>query len=214
MANDSSILAWEIPWTEQPGRLQSMGSQNSWTQFSNLFSCPGVSNSLQPHELQHSRPPRPSPSPKACPSSHPLHQWCYPVISSSDAPFSFYPQSFPESGTFPMSQLFTSDEQNTGASASASVLPMNIQDWFPSGLTGLISLLSKGLPVFLQHHSLKASILRHSTFFKAQLSQRYVTTGKTIALTIWTFVNRVMSLLFNTLSRFVIAFLPRSKHLV
>ena len=105
-----------------------------------LFSCPVMSNSLQPHGLQHTRPPCPSPSPEVCLSSCPLHRWCHPALSSSDALFSFCPQSFPESGTFPM---FTSDDQNTGA--SASVLPTNIQGWFPLRLTDLISLLSRGL---------------------------------------------------------------------
>ena len=82
---------------------------------------------------------------EVCPSSCPLHQWCHPAISSSDALFAFCPQSLPASGTFPVSWLFTSDDQNTGASASASVFPMSIQGWFPLRLTGLISLLSKGL---------------------------------------------------------------------
>ena len=109
-----------------------------------LFSHPVISDSLRPHGLQHARPPHPSPSPGACPSSCSLHQWCHPAISSSEAPF-FCPQSFPASGTSPMSQLFTSDDQNTGASASASVPPTNIQGWLPSRLTGLISLTSKGL---------------------------------------------------------------------
>ena len=108
-----------------------------------LFSSPVMSDSLQPHGLQHARPSSTSPSPKVCPSS--MHWWCHPAISSSDAPFSFCPQSFPASGTFPMSRLFTSDYQNTGASASASVLPTSIQDWLPLRLTGLISFLSKGL---------------------------------------------------------------------
>ena len=105
--------------------------------------------------------------------------------------------------------------QSIGVSASASVLPMNIQGQFPLGLTGLISLLSKGLsrvPVgLLQYHSLKASLLWCSAFFMAQLLHPYMTTGKTIALIIWIFVSKVMSLLFNALSRFVVAFLPRSK---
>ena len=108
-----------------------------------LFSCPVVPNSLQPHGLQHARPPCPSPSPGVCPSSCSLHQWCRPAISSSDALFSFFPQSFPASGTFLMSRLFASDDQNSGA--SASVLPVNIQGWSPLRLTGFISLLSKGL---------------------------------------------------------------------
>ena len=101
-----------------------------------------------------------------------------------------------------------------GVSASASVLSMNIQDWFPLGWTGWISLQSKGLQSFLQHHSSKASILWCSAFFMAQLSHPYVTTGKTIALTRQMFVGKVMSLLFNMVSRLVIAFLPRSKHLL
>ena len=109
-----------------------------------LFSHLVMSNSLQPHGLQHARPPCPSPSLKVCPSSCPLHWWCFLGISSSDTLF-FCPQSFPVSGTFPMSQLFKSDDQNTGTSASASVLPTSIQGWFPLGLTGLISLLSQGL---------------------------------------------------------------------
>ena len=106
-----------------------------------------------------------------------------------------------------MSQFFTSSGQSIGVSASASVLPMNIQDWFPLGLTGLISLLSKGLSNLLQHHSSKASILRLSAFFMVQISHPYMTTEKNIALTGWTFVGKVMSLLFNMLSRLVIAFL-------
>ena len=108
-----------------------------------LFSSPVMSNSLWPHGLQHTRPPCPSPSPEVCPSSCPLHWWCHPAISFSDALFSFCPQSFPASGSFPMSQLFALDDQNTGA--SVSVLPKSIQGWFPLRLTGLISLLSKGL---------------------------------------------------------------------
>ena len=110
-----------------------------------MFSCPVVSDSLWPLGLQHETPPCSSPSPEVCPSSSSFCHWCSPAISSSDALFSFCPQSFPASGTFPMSRLFTSDDQNTGASASASVLPVNTQSWSPSQLTGLISLLSKGL---------------------------------------------------------------------
>ena len=110
-----------------------------------LFSCPVVSDSLGSHGLQHTRPLCPSPSPEVCPSSCPLHQWCHPAISPSDALFSFCPQSFPTSGTFPMSWLFASGDQNTGVSASASVIPMSIQGWFLLKLTCLISLLSKGL---------------------------------------------------------------------
>ena len=104
-----------------------------------------MSDSLWPHGLQHTRPPCLSPSPGVCLSSCLLHQWCHLAISSSDDLFSFYPQSFPASGTFPMSYLFTSDNLNTGVSASSSVFPVNIQDWSPLRLTGLIFLQSKRL---------------------------------------------------------------------
>ena len=120
------------------------------------------------------------------------------------------PQSLPASGSFPMSQLFASGDQSIGVSASASVLPMNSQDWFPLEQTGWISLQSNGLLSLLQHHSSKASILRRSAFFTVQLSHPYMTPGKTIALTRWTFVDKEMSLLFNMLYRLVITFLPRS----
>ena len=170
-----------------------------------------MSDSLQPHGLQHTRLPCPSPTPGACSNSCSLSRWCHPTISSSVVHFSFCFQSFPASGSFPRSQFYASGGQSTGVSASASVLPMNIQDWFPLGGTGWISLQSKGLSSFLQHHNSKASILWHSAFFIVQLLHPYVTTGKTIALTRWTFVGKVMSLLFNILSRLVIDFLPRSK---
>ena len=128
-------------------------------------------------------------------------------------PFSSHLQSFPASGSFPVSQLFALGGQSIGASASASVPLVNSQDWFPLGLTGLI-LQSKGLfKSLLQHHSSKASILQRSAF-TVQLSHPYMTTGKTIALTRWTFIGKVTSLLFNTLSTLVITFLPRSKHLL
>ena len=100
---------------------------------------------LQSHGLRHVRLPCPSPSPGACSNSCPLNQWCHPTISFSVTPFSSCPQSFPASGSFPMSQFFVSGGQSIGASSSASVLPMNKQDWFPLRLTGLISLQSKGL---------------------------------------------------------------------
>ena len=110
-----------------------------------LFSHSVVSDSLLPHGLQHARFPCPSPSPRACSNSCPLSQWCHPTVSSSVIPFSSCLQSFPASGSFPMSQLFTSGGHSIEASASALVLPMKIQGWFPLGLTGLISLQSKGL---------------------------------------------------------------------
>ena len=153
-----------------------------------LFSGSLMSNSLWPHGLQHARLPCPSPSPGACSNSCPLSQWCHPTISSSVVPFSSCPPSFPASGYFPVSQLFTSGGQSIGASASASVLPMNIQSWFPLGLTGLIALQSMGLKSLLQHHSSKAPILWCSAVFMVQLSLLYMTTGKTLALTTWIFV--------------------------
>ena len=109
------------------------------------FSHSVVSNSLWPHQLQHTRLPCQSPTPGACSNLCPLSRWCHPTISPSVIPFSSCLQSFPASGSSPMSQFFTSDGQNIGVSASASVLPMNIQDWFPLGLTDLIFLQSKGL---------------------------------------------------------------------
>ena len=159
------------------------------------FSHSVVSDSLRPHGLQHVRLPCPSPTPGAYSNSCPLSRWCHPTISSSVVPFSSLPQSFPASGPFPMSQLFTSGGQSLGVSASASVLPMNIQDWFPLGLSGLISLQSKGLSRVFSN----TTVQKHQ-FFGTQLSLEifhpYMTTGKTIALTRWTFISKVMSLLF------------------
>ena len=175
------------------------------------LSCSVVSNSLQPHGLQHARPPCPSPPAlRVCSNSCPLSRWCHPTISSSAIPFSCL-QSFPASGSFPMDQFFTSGDQSFsfGVSASASVLPMNIQDWFLLGLTGWISLQSKGLSRVFSN----TTVQKHQ-FSTVQISFPYMTTGETIALTRWTFVGKVMSLLFNMLPRLVIAFLPRSKHLL
>ena len=168
-----------------------------------------MSDSLQHHGLQHARIPYPSPIPGGYSNSCSSHWWCHPAIPSWVIPFSSRLQSFPASGSFPMSRFFASGGQSIGASASASVLPMNIQDWFPLGWTGWTSLLSKGLSRVFSNIT-----VQKYQFFGAQLSlwsnsYPYTTTGKT--LTIWTFVGKVMSLLFNTLSRFVIAFLPRSK---
>ena len=115
----------------------------AWSLLS--FSCQEVSNSLGPNELQHARLPCPSLSPWVCSNSCPLSQWCYPTILSSVAPFSSCSQSFLASGSFPVNQLFESGGQRIGASASASVLLMNIQGWYPLGLIGLISFMSKGL---------------------------------------------------------------------
>ena len=135
-------------------------------------------------------------------------------ISSSVVPLSSCLQSFPASVCFQM-RHFSSGGQSTRVSASASVLPMNIWDWFPSGLTGLISLQSKGLSrVFSNTTAQKHQFFGIQLSLQSQLSHPYVTTRKTIALTRWTFVDKVMSLLFNMLSRLVIAFVPRSKYLL
>ena len=139
-----------------------------------------MSNSLQPHGLQDTRIPCLSLSPRVCSISCPLNQWCYPVISSSVTPFSSCPPSFPASGSFPRSWLFASGGQSIGASASASVLPMNTQCWFPLELTVLISLLLKGLessPAQFQNiNSLMLSLM---------VQHPYMTTKKVTVLTIW-----------------------------
>ena len=128
-----------------PHRIEGKRCWMRSTEHSVQFSCSVVSYSLRPHEPQHARPPCPSPTPRVHPNPCPLSQWCHPTILSSVIPFSSCPQSFPASGSFPMSQLFSSGGQSIGVSALASVLPMNIQDRFPLGWTGWISLQSKGL---------------------------------------------------------------------
>ena len=129
------------------------------------FSRSVMSDCLWPHESQHARPPCPSPTPGVHRDSCPSNQWCHPAISSSVIPFSSCPQSLPASGSFQMSQLFASGGQSIGASASAWVLPMNIQDWFPLGWTGWISLQSKGLSGVFSN----TTVQKHQ-FFGAQLS--------------------------------------------
>ena len=188
-------------------------------QFSSVhFIHSVVSDSLQPHGLQHARPPCPSPTPgvypNSCPLSHDAIQPSHPLSSPSPPAFNLSQcqTHFSNESSF-QTELFTSGGQSIGVSASKSVLPMNIQDWFSLGWTGWLSLQSKGLSrVFsnttVQHYSSKASILRCSAFFITQQSHPYMTTGKTIALTRWTFFGKVMSLLFNMLSRLVIIFLP------
>ena len=211
----SSILAWRVPWTKEPGGLQPMGSQRvghdwaiehthrpfsglgfglrtyfSWFahlsdhysflwisnravllscscihQSSVQFSCSVVSDSLRPHGLQYTSLPCPSPTPGVYSNSCPSSQWCHPTVSSSVIPFSSHLQSFPASVSFPMNHFFTSGSQSIGASASASVLPMNIQDWFPLWLTGWISLQSKGLSRVFSN----TTVQKHQ-FFSTQLS--------------------------------------------
>ena len=159
--------------------------------FSVQFSHSVMSDSLPPHELQHTILPCPLQTPRASSNSCPSSRWCHPTISFFVVPFSSCLQSFSASGFFPKSQFFASGGQSIGVSASASVLPVNIQNWFPLGLTGLISLQSKGLSRVFS--SSKASVLQRSAFFTVLLSHPYMTTGKTIALTRWTFVGKVMS---------------------
>ena len=130
----------------------------SFMKSSVQFSHSVVSDSLQPHESQHARPPCPSPTPGVRSNSCPLSRWCHPPISSSVAPFSSCPQFFPASGSFPMSRLFIASSQSIGVSALASVLPMNIQSWFPIGLTGLIPLQSKGLSKVFSSTTIQKSI--------------------------------------------------------
>ena len=148
--------------------------------------CCSVAHScatLRPPGLQHTRLPYPLLSPGDCTNSCAWSWWCHPTIASSVTPFSSCRQSFPASESFPMGRLFTPGGQSIGTSALASVFPMNFLGWFPLGLTGLVSLLSKGLSrVFSSTHNSKASILQHSAFVMVWLSHPYMTTGKTVAL--------------------------------
>ena len=144
------------------------------------FSRSVVSDSLQPHEPQHTRPPCPSPPAGVYPNSCPLSQWCHPTISSSVIPFSSCPQSFPASGSFQMNQLFASGSQSTGVSAWTSVLPMHTQDWSPLGWTGWVVLQSKGLSRMFSN----TTVQKHQFFgtqlsSQSQLSHPYMTTRKT-----------------------------------
>ena len=165
---------------------------------------------LWPHGLQHTRLLCPSLSPGVCSNSCPLNQWCYLIISSSATPFSFSIQSFPASGSLPMSQLFTSSGQTIGASASAPVLRMNIQGGFPLGLIGWISLQSNELSRVLSSTTVwKLQFFSTQPFLWSNSHIHIWLLKKTIALTIWTFVGKVMSPLFNKLSRFAITLLPK-----
>ena len=152
-----------------------------------LFSSQIVSNSSQPRGQQHRRLPCPAPTPGVCPSSCLFNRWCHPTNSSSVAFFCLL--SLPASGSFPVSHLFASGGQSIAASASASLLLMSIQGWFPLRLTSLISLLPKGC----SKSQFEASILQCSTIFIVQLSLLYMTTGKTTVLMIWTFVSKMKS---------------------
>ena len=163
-----------------------------------------MSNSLQHQGLQHARLLCPLLSLEVCSNPCPLSQRCHPTISSSVTSFSSCPQSFPASGSFPVSGLFAPGGQRIGASASASILPNEYSGLISFKIEWLDLLAVQGtLKSLLQHHSPKASILQCSAFFMVQLSHVYMTTGKTIALTIQTIVGKVMSLLFNKLSSLV-----------
>ena len=165
-----------------------------------MYCCHSVTQSDLMH---HASPPCPSPSPRVCPSSCLLHRWCHLAILSSGTLFSFCAWSFPASGSFPMSHLlnrwpkYWSFSYSISPSSEYSGLISLKIDWFD------LLAVQGNFRSLLQHHSSKASILQHSAFFIVQLSYRYMTTGKTIAWTIWTFVSKVMSLLFNMLSRLV-----------
>ena len=151
------------PGAKRQGMLPWIGDFQSGSQFSRSV----VSDSLQPHELQHARPPCPSPTPGVHSNSHRSSRWCHPAISSSVIPFSSCPQSFPASESFPMSQLFTWGGQSTGVSALASFLPKNTQDWSPLEWTGWISLQSKGLSRVFSN----TTVQKHQ-FFSTHLSSK------------------------------------------
>ena len=191
---------------------------NSWNSIStplpSQFSRSVVSDSLRPHGLQHARLPCPSPTPGGHPNPCPLGRWCHSTISSSVVPFSSCPQIFPSFRIFSNESALRLRWPKFW-SFSFTISPSNEQPRLISFRIDWLDLLDiQGtLKSLLQHHSSKASILWHSAFFTVQLSHPYMTTGKTIALTSWTFVGKVMSLLFNMLSRLVITCLPRSKRL-
>ena len=157
MDGSKAIRVWTV-WDRELFILQDSSL------FSSVQSL-SWSDSLRPHESQHARPPCPSPTPGVYPNSCPSSRWCHPAISSSVIPFSSCPQPLRASGSFPMSQLFASDGQSTGVSASTSVLPMNTQDWFPLEWTDWISLQSKGLSRVFSN----TTVQKHQ-FFSTQLS--------------------------------------------
>ena len=169
-----------LPWETFPMGCKHK-PERAW--FSSIqFSCSVMSDSLQLHSLQHARFPCPPSTFRVCTNLHPLSWWYHTNLSSSVIPFSSCLQSSPASRSFLISQFFTSGGQSIRASASTAVLPVNIQDWFPLGLTGLISFQSKTLKSLLQNHNSKAWILWHSSLFMAQLLHPYMTTEKKIYL--------------------------------
>ena len=169
-----------------------------------------MSDSLQPHGLQHARPPCPSPTPGVYPDLCPLSQWYHPTISSSVIPFSTCLQSFPASGALKwvsslhqVAKVLEFQHQHRPSNEHSGLVSFRM-DWLD------LLAVQGTLKSLFQHHTSKASVLQSLAFFIVQLSHPYITTGKTIALTRWTFAGKVMSLLFNMLSRLVITFLPRS----
>ena len=171
-----------------------------------------MSDYLQPHGLLHVRLPSLSPNPRACSNSCPLSQFHHPAISSSAVPIIYCLQCFPASGSFPRSQFFVSSSQSIGVSASASVIPMNIKNWVPLGLTAWISLQSKGLSRVFSNTTVQSINSLSLSFLYSPTLTSIQDHWKTIALIRWPFVGKVMSLLFCMLSRLVLAFLARSKH--
>ena len=174
-----------------------------------------MSDCLWLRGLEHARLPCPSPTPRACLNSCPLSLWCHSSISSSVISFSSGPQSFPASGFFPNDSVLCIRWPKYWT-FSFSISPSNEYLGLISFMIDWLDLLAvqETLKSLLQHHSLKASIFQCSVFSIVHLSHLYMTTGKTIALTRWTFVGKVMALLFSMLSRLIIAFLPRSKRLL
>ena len=174
-----------------------------------------MSDSLWPHELQHTRLPCPSPTPGAYSNSSPSHRWCHPTISSLCRPLLLLPSIFPSIRVFSNESVlhirwpkYWSFNFSISPSKEYSGLISFRMDWLA------LLAVQRTLKSLLQYYSLKTSILQHSAFFIVQLSHPYMTTGKTIAFTRWTMLGKVMSLLFNILTRLVITFLPRSKHLL
>ena len=206
MATHSSILAWRIPWTEEPGGLQSSPVQ---------FSRSVVSDSLWPHGLQHARLPCPSLTPRAFSNSCSLSRWCHPNHLIHCCLLLLLSSIFPSIRVFSKESALPIRWPKYW-SFSFSISPSNEYSGLISSRIDWLDLrvVQGTLKSLLHHHSTKASVLQGSAFFMAQLSYPYTTTGKTIALTRWTFVGKVMSLLFIMLSRLVTAFLPRSKRLL
>ena len=197
----SRIQILNHKWISASNNFQSTNKiKVNINKFSSVQSV--LSNSLRPEGLQHARPTCPLPTPGVYSNSCPLSRWCHSIISSSVIPFSSCLQSFPASRSLPRSQFFGSGGQSIGSFSFSISLSNEYSELISFRMDWLDLLAAHGtLKSLLQHHSSKASILQRSAFFIVQLSHPYMTPGKTIALTRWTFVGKVMSLLFNMLSR-------------